>query len=298
MTENSKSPKVAILYIALGRYICFWRDFYLSCEKHLCNCQKHYFIWTDNKNFDFCKNKNVTVIHANKKGWPWDSLLRFEMFLQKKSDLEQFDYIYFLNANLEFIRNTDLAELVPEKWHCGIAAALHPGRWGGKFDGNADAFPYERRSESTACVPYGCGKHYFCGALNGGESKAFLKMCMVLSENVQTDIKNNINAVVDDESHLNAYLSDKECFILARSYLFSESQLKYLREYEKYMVKIISRHKDHPKYGGKRWLRGETDRKSPNNMFTRFMICVCRVVSCFVPGRKLRQNIRTYFGTL
>lgn len=42
-----KNKKVAILYIALGRYTVFWDEFYESAEKHLLNADKHYFIWTD-----------------------------------------------------------------------------------------------------------------------------------------------------------------------------------------------------------------------------------------------------------
>ena len=31
--------KIGILFIATGRYICFWKDFYKACEKYLLkNC--------------------------------------------------------------------------------------------------------------------------------------------------------------------------------------------------------------------------------------------------------------------
>lgn len=294
-----KKPTVAILYIALGRYICFWKDFYLSCEKHLLNCEKHYFIWTDNTDFDFSKNKNVTVVPAQKKGWPYDSLLRFEMFLEKKDELQKYDYMYFFNANMQFINDVDLSEMAPHVWNkSGLMAGIHPGSVGDIDLGKVDTYPYERRSESTAYIPLGCGKYYVCGALNGGESKAFLKMCDVLAHNIKTDMKNNINARVDDESHLNAYLYNKEFLLCGRAYLFPENKLKYLKPDALAMVKIISRHKDHPKYGGKRWLRGETDRKAPDNIFTHFLIKLCRIISVFIPNRKMRQHVRSYFGTI
>lgn len=291
-------PKVAILYIALGRYICFWKDFYESCEKHLLNCEKHYFVWTDNKDFEFSKNKNVTVVPAQKRGWPFDSLLRFEMFLQKKDELKSYDYIYFFNANMLFVNDVDLSEIAPHTWNTsGLVAGIHPGRKGDIFDGQPDKYSYERRPESTAFVPFGKGKHYVCGAFNGGESAAFLKMCTVLAKNIQTDIKNGINACVDDESHLNAYLIDKEYLLCGRAYGFPEKKLKGLKPTVTAMVKIISRHKSDPKYGGKKWLRGETDRRAPNNGFTRFLIHVCRGVAIFIPWRKLRRRVRGYFGS-
>lgn len=296
--KQMKKPKVAILYIALGRYICFWKDFYLSCEKHLLNCEKHYFIWTDNTDFDFSKNKNVTVVSAQKKGWPYDSLLRFEMFLEKKDELQKYDYMYFFNANMEFINDVDLSEIAPHLWHdSGIVAGVHPGKYGDVFDNQPDKFPYERRSESTAYIPFGCGKHYVCGAFNGGTSTGFLKMCAVLSKNVRIDIKNNINACVDDESHLNAYLVDKEYLLCGQAYGFPEAKLRGLSPKVLAIIKIISRHKEDPKYGGAAWLRGKTDKKMPDTAFTRMMIRVCRVVAYFIPNKNLRHKVRGYFGS-
>ncbi len=289
--------KVAILYIALGRYIVFWKDFYESCEKNLTPCEKHYFVWTDNDEFDHCNTPNVTVIKAQKKGWPYDTLLRFEMFLQQEKKLKTFDYVYFFNANFQFINPVDLAEITPCEWHDGLVAGSHPGRRGDVLSNNPDGFPYERRPESTAYVPFGKGKHYVCGAFNGGTSEAFLKMCRVLAKNVQTDLKKDIVARVDDESHLNAYLVDKNYLLCGRAYGFPEGKLKHVNSVEMPMVKIISRHKESPKYGGVKWLRGQTDKKMPNNVFTRnVMRPMCHVVAAIIPVKKLRSKVRTYFG--
>ncbi len=291
--------KVAVLYIALGRYVSFWKGFYESCEKYLGSCEKEYFIWTDNNVFDYSDAKNVHVIHAQKKGWPYDTLLRFEMFLQREKELKEFDYIYFFNANMEFVNPVDLAEITPREWHDGLVAGSHPGRRGDVLSGNPDAFGYERRPESTAYVPYGKGKHYVCGAFNGGTSEAFLEMCRKLKKNIQIDLDNDIIARVDDESHLNAYLIDKKYLLCGRAYGFPEKKIKYVNPIEMAMIKIVSRHKGHPKYGGVRWLRGQTERKIPNNWFIRnVMIPGCKVVSVFIPSKKYRNKVKKYFGSI
>ena len=291
-----KTKKVAVLYIALGRYICFWKDFYESCEEKLLNCKKHYFVWTDNDSFDYSDVENVTVIKAKKRGWPYDTVLRFEMFLQKEKELAKYDYIYFFNANMQFINYVDLAEIAPQEWHTsGIVAGIHPSC--SVNPDNPDNLPYERRKKSTAYIPFGHGKYYVCGAFNGGTSDGFLKMCKTLSKNVRIDMAKGIEAIVDDESHLNAYVADKDYLLAGRAYGFPEGKLKYLRPTSMAMVKIISRHKDHPKYGGARWLRGQTDRKIPNNFMSPVLIMFCRVVSVFIPFKKLRQKVRTYFGS-
>lgn len=289
--------KVAILYIALGRYIVFWKDFFESCQANLNQCEKHYFIWTDNSEFEYCDLPNVTVIHTEKRGWPYDTLMRFHMFLQQEKELKKFDYIYFFNANMQFVNPVDLSEIAPREWHDGLVAGIHPGRFGDIWSHDIEKFPYERRQESTAYIPVGQGKHYVCGAFNGGESGAFLQMCRTLSRNVQIDLDNSIVARVDDESHLNAYLANKNYLLCGRAYGFPEGKLRHVNTVELPMIKIISRHKDDPKYGGTKWLRGQTDKKIPNNWFTRnIMRPLCRVVAIFVPNHKYRSFIRCYFG--
>ena len=291
-------PKVAILYIALGRYISFWKDFYESCEQHLINCEKHYFVWTDNPQFDYSENENVSIIPAQKKGWPYDTLLRFEMFLQREKEIKKFDYVYFFNANMQFVAPVDLSEIAPDAWHDGLVAGLHPGRRGDILAGQIDKFGYERRPESTAYVPYGKGKHYVCGAFNGGTTDAFMTMCHTLSKNVQTDLDKGIVACVDDESHLNAYLIDKNYLLAGRAYGYPETHLKHLKPVSRAMVKIISRHKESPKYGGVRWLRGQTNRRIPDNWIVRhILIPACHLVALFVPVRKYRRKIKNYFGS-
>ena len=77
---------VAVLYIATGRYTVFWKYFYESAEKYLLNnCLKHYFVFTDNSEDIAGKSRgNVTCIQQNKLGWPFDTLMRFDIFLSIK----------------------------------------------------------------------------------------------------------------------------------------------------------------------------------------------------------------------
>lgn len=288
------NAKVGILYIALGRYTIFWDEFYESCEKHLLHADKHYFIWTDNPT-PAMQGKNITVIPAQKRGWPYDSLLRFEMFLAQKEALSKLDYLFFFNANFKFINDTDLSEIAPHEWDGGLCASLHPGRHGDIWRDAPDGFPYERRAQSSAYVPYGVGKHYVCGAFNGGTADAFLKMCATLAKNVQTDIKNGINALVDDESHLNAYLARRDFLLCGRAYGYPEHKLKHLAPGDAVMVKLISREKNTPKYGGTKWLRGQTDRKIPDNRFSYLMRNITRVAACLVPLRSWRCKLRNMY---
>lgn len=78
--------KIGILYICTGKYDIFWKDFYLSSEKHLFkNHEKHYFVFTDSQNiFDAEKNENIHVIHQDNLGWPDNASMRYHIFLKEK----------------------------------------------------------------------------------------------------------------------------------------------------------------------------------------------------------------------
>ena len=293
--------KAAILYIALGRYVVFWKEFFESCEEMLLSCDKHYFIWTDcpPKELEYGNRPNVTVIPYEKRGWPYDSLMRFEMFLGKKEEILACDYAFFFNANMQFYNPVDLAEITPREWNGGLVARRHPGvLW---FDvSNPDNHRYERRPESTAYIPFGKGKYYVSGAFNGGTSEEYIKMCEVLAKNVQKDLDNNIIACVDDESHLNAYYADHDFLLLSVVYGYPERDMRKLKPRAKSIVKIVNRDKMHPRFGGHKYLRGQTDKKISGNFWAvaarKTLKTLCRVIACFVPFRKGRQKIRSYFG--
>lgn len=243
-----------------------------------------YFIWTDNPT-SAMNGDNITICSAQKKGWPYDSLLRFEMFLEQEPELSKFDYIFFFNANFQFYNPVDLSEITPCEWHDGLVAGLHPGR-SGDVRTNPDDWPYERRPESTAYIPFGTGQHYVCGAFNGGTSDAFLKMCRTLAKNVRTDLDNDIIARVDDESHLNAYLVDKKYLLAGRAYGFPEDMIKKIPLRQRVMIKIISRAKDSPKYGGTQWLRGNTDKKMSTGPVAVALRVVWHRWCLYVPGAR------------
>ncbi len=82
---------VAVLYIATGRYTVFWKYFYESAEKYLLNnCLKHYSLCFYRYNSEDIAGKsrgNVTCIQQNKLGWPFDTLMRFDIFLWIKDQL-------------------------------------------------------------------------------------------------------------------------------------------------------------------------------------------------------------------
>lgn len=256
---NKKRKNVAILYIATGRYIVFWKNFYEACEKYfLPKHNKTYFIFTDNSGFIYENNENVVKVQQENLGWPNNTLMRFEMFLKIKEKLQTYDYLYFLNGTMLPVREIN-SEIFPTEKQ-GLMVTLHPGFYKVK----REQYTYDENPKSLACIPKNKGKYYFMGGFNGGTSKAFLAMCEELNQNTHKDLDQGVIALWHDESHLNHFMLDKKPLILSPSFGFPEDMpynQKNLRKFCKnYKMLIIDKSKNGR--GGHDWLRGISDIKA------------------------------------
>ena len=205
---------IGILYICTGRYIAFWHEFYLSSnEKFLPDKKKKYFVFTDKPWKFWFKYKNVRVIYISKKKWPYNTLFRYKYFSNSKSLFNKCDFLYFLNANVLFLKTIG-SEIIPKNEN-NLVAVIHPGF----YDKKSTEFTYERNKNSSAFIPMGKGQFYFMGGINGGTRDAFLKMSIIISKNIEQDLEKDIIAVWHDESHLNKYLLEyKSLHILNYTY--------------------------------------------------------------------------------
>lgn len=236
---------VGILYICTGKYVIFWRDFYLSMEKYfLPETEKHYFVFTDSSEIDFeQENKNIHRIYQEDLGWPNNTLKRFHIFLEHESIITQNDYLFFCNANLEaktIIIEKEFLPMGDKK----LLAVTHPGF----FNKKRNQFTYDQNKQSTAYVSPSEGIVYVAGGLNGGITKDFIQAMKMMKENIDQDFKTGVIAKWHDESHWNRYLINRsDVKILDSSYLYPEGWNIPFDQ------KIIIR--DKVKYGGHDFLR-------------------------------------------
>lgn len=208
---------VAVLYICTGKYIRFWDDFYRTAEAcFLPGVEKHYFVFTDGEVSEQ-KNENVTKVFQKNLGWPDNTLRRFHMFLRAESQLAQFDYLYFFNANCRFHQPIGI-DFLPEQ-DDQLLVVEHPGQ----IAKPADRFPYERNPRSRACIPYGNGNYYVCGGINGGRAETFLKFSRAARQAVDDDFRDGIVATWHDESHLNRYILDHPHTIRHAGYCYPQN---------------------------------------------------------------------------
>lgn len=195
---------IGILYIATGPYIVFWENFYKSFEKYfLLNTEKHYYVFTDATNFYGSDNTRVHIINQKFQPWPLPTLLKFQSFLEIKEALLKHDYLYQSNGPIICMKEVKEADFLPrEEMGERLMFTQHPGFYNKKNI----YFPYERRAESLAYVPYNCGNVYVFGAMNGGFSKDYIEFAEMLNERIIDDLNKGIIAKWHDESHINCML--------------------------------------------------------------------------------------------
>jgi hypothetical protein len=211
---------IGIFYICTGKYSIFWNTFYQSSEKYFVPSEeKQYFVFTDDDNIK--PSSKVKVYHEHPKGFPLDSLLRFDMFLKIKNETSVCDYLFFFNSNMEFRKEVSPEKILPNDFENGLVAVLHPGYYNNR---NHLMLPFEKHKCSTAYISYHKGEkyNYFMGGLNGGTHDAYYQLIQVCHDQIHEDLKNGFTAIYHDESHLNKYLHGKNIKILSPSYGYPE----------------------------------------------------------------------------
>jgi len=258
--------RIAVLTIATGKYHIFLDGLINSSEKYFIeNHEKTYFVFTDLPEYANEKTDRIILIKQDHLGWPYDTMMRFHMFLSIQERLLEFDYVFFLNANMEFNRKVGI-EILPKEDDSYLVGVKHPGfHLGVTIDWNREfrkiEFPYERNPEISCHIKKGEGKHYFQGCFNGGRSTEWIDMCKFLTEMTDSDLSKGLIPIWHDESYLNWYFSKRKVKALPPVYgvpeqvlneEFTPTEINYsvLRDAIHYLIQ-----RDKRKYGGSDFLR-------------------------------------------
>lgn len=215
--------KLGILYICIGRYDFFWKSFYESSERYLMQghpCIREYFVFTDAASlYKEEENTHIHRIYQSDMGWPDNTMKRFHLFLTIREQLKDFNYLFFFNANMEFVAPVGM-DFLPDEKENGLVGALHS--W--YYNKIPCEYPYERRRKSMAYIPYWKGKQYCQGSLIGGTADAFLRMCEICNHWIDKDKMNDIIPIWHDESMINRYFIDTPPKVLDCRYNYCEKR--------------------------------------------------------------------------
>lgn len=226
--------KVALLFICLNsNYWPYLRQVVEDARKYfLKNHQVDFFTWSDMPETDY----GATVFPTEPVTWPYPTLMRYHLFLQQEEILKDYDYIFYLDVDMRIVD-----EVGDEILGQGLTLAEHP-----MYSLRRDYIPpYEPNPNSAAFIPrFGCiiqengiprfKPLYAAGGFQGGKSAEFIKAMKEMRRTIDKDFTNNYNAIWNDESHWNKYLSQYtgQITALTPSYVYPDSLIN------EYYIKI------------------------------------------------------------
>jgi histo-blood group ABO system transferase len=212
LKEINKHKTIGIILICTGKYIGYVKNTIKNINsKFLINYNKIYYIITDNLDFfsDITTQFNVVLKYIYKKGFPNDTLYRYNYMLLVKEHLEEnTQYMFYFDVDmdiLDYVENDILPNYITP-----LLGTRHPGFIMEHPFQYAYGSP-DNNPLSTAYIPFDKRiNNYIAGGFNGGITKYFLKMAEYIDNNIKIDDSNNVVALWHDESHLNNYYSFNE----------------------------------------------------------------------------------------
>lgn len=176
------------------------------------------------------RNQNdIFLFPTESVDWPYPTLLRYNLFLQQEEKLEEYDYIFYCDVDMQFV-NVVGDEILGE----GITAAPHPG-----YHIRKELYPpYEPNSNSASYIKRP-GKivnengkprfvpHYYAGGFQGGKTDKFIEAMKATKQIIELDMNKGYIPIWNDETAWNKYLSKNppEVF-LDPSYIYPDSLIK------------------------------------------------------------------------
>lgn len=185
---------VAIIVIATGKYIKFFKKLQESIEQYFLPSHKKTILLLTEQQGDY--GQNVRAIPTPQLPWPLTTLLRFDRFLQL--DLSPFDLTYYLDVDQEIVAEIG-GEVIPVKGQ--LVGVVHPN------DSTHRKHMFETNPASAAyCNPELVPTYYHANFF-GGHTEDFVKVTKECAQAVAADLLQMYIAKWHDESHLNRYFS-------------------------------------------------------------------------------------------
>ena len=247
--------KIGILYIGIGRYACFWPDFYNSCQKNLVpEADKYYYVFTDTDKNHIEPSDHIMVFHQDDMGWPCNSLFRFKMFKRIEEQLKSNDYLFFFNANVVIVSTISAKDILPSDEEEYSALCIST---------DITTIVHESRQSSASYIAPYEATCYFSGALNGGKCMSYIKLINDCDKLVDVDLENGIMPIWHDETVLNKFLHGKNIKMMYRDMGKPENWRKPRN------AKIILRRKE--SVLGRNWLRNYKGRPHTNTWLRKLL---------------------------
>ena len=134
---STEKQRVGLLVMATGNYVQYVDALLDSADCYFCvDHDVTYFVFTDGQ---LTPRKNLICIEQPQLGWPYDTMMRFDVYLKHKDAFAACGYLFSCDADMLFADHVG-SEMFSER-----VATIQPNYL-------FDAKPYERNPFSTAAV--------------------------------------------------------------------------------------------------------------------------------------------------
>ncbi|KAM3915628.1 histo-blood group ABO system transferase 2-like [Leptodactylus fuscus] len=219
LDKQHSGTRIGLFVFAVKKYIRFLQLFLESAERYFMVGHKvTYYVFTD-KVDEVVKPKmadgRILQLHnvVADQRWQDVSMRRMEILTvyTKEYMPSEIDYLVCADVDMVFTDHVGV-EILGD-----LVATIHPGY----FLSEPESFTYERRPISAAYIPDGEGDFYYMAAFYGGKVDEIYKLSVACQNGIIEDKKKNIEAVWQEESHLNRYLVyNKPTKVLSPEYLW------------------------------------------------------------------------------
>ena len=235
--------KVAIIFIGTNKYLDFLPTYYENIEKYfLPNSEKTIFAFTDGELDDI--PDNIKVYQQEHLDWPYITLKRFEIINKARTDLDNMDWLVFLDADTRVVDTVTEEEFFSDKPYFGVHHPCHALKmqphteYPGAFETNTNSRAGVTEEDDTSM--------YYQGCLWGGRVPEVMDMIEELDSRVEEDLSNDVIAVWHDESQLNKFYSEvkEDVHLLGPEYAYPE----VFQDHCNFEPKIVHLAKDNSSY--------------------------------------------------
>src|SRR3990167_4872488 len=231
----AKKKKVGLLLISINeRYWPYLTQVMEDCKKNfLPHHTVEMLVWSDMPKE---KCPLATEVYPTEPiEWPAPTLMRYHLFLQQEEKLKEYDYLFYLDADMRVVD-----KISDEILGDGLTTAEHQ-----MYSLRPQYIPpYEPNKESEAYVPR-LGQIvlegdkprfkplYLAGGFQGGVREKFIKAMRIMRDRIDKDFNRNYTAIWNDESHWNKYVFENAnpvdghpTIVLPPSYIYPDSLIK------------------------------------------------------------------------
>ncbi len=173
---------------------------------------------------------DAKIIPTEPCSWPTPTLMRYHLFLREEKLLSEYDYIYYVDADMKFVSRVG-DEVIGD-----LVGAQHP-----MYAIRKEYVPpYEPNVNSASFIPRpgrvvvenGQNRYeplYFAGGFQGGRSDVFIKAMKETKVMIDKDFtENNYIPVWNDETAWNKYLFlNPPTVVLNPSYVYPDSLINH-----------------------------------------------------------------------